>query len=351
MEKSTMAAERTYKVEPKTDNMSETFWFHPKSDEAGRLQKQSGDWVYQDENKGPVVFDGSQPVQVDFIPNRNMVRFLQGDDPQRDPVAVMGLEYSVPEWPSIFVTDPDQIFTEIQFHMNRESGVEFDFALKDGVPSLIVGGKEMELTSMNDMPNTITGFVDLVFDDRSRLYRDVDNGTWTFTDKYGAQHEFDSDQPLRVVFFEPEDDGQRILLTQGGTEAQMSLTYPVPDFPVFTVDKANDLLEPLHQNSMRGWDTQFQLTTDGDHQQARINKQDVPLLGQAPDVVPEIEPIPSPPGHAPSPKRPLPPRMQKELQRVIDSDDRVSRPKGITSPPKPLSAPGAVKPVSSSRKI
>lgn len=206
-------------------------------------------------------------------------------------------------------------------------------------------------TSANDMSNTFTANVDLVFDDRSRLYRDVDNGTWTFTDKYGAQHEFDSDQPLRVIFFEPDDDSQQILLTQGGSEAQMSLIYEVTDFPMFTVDKANDLLEPLHRNSLIGNDTLFELTMDGDHQQARINKQDVPLLGQAPDAVPEIEPIPSPPGHAPSPRGPLPPRVQKELQRVIDSDDRVSRPKGITSPPKPLSAPGAVKPVSSSRKI
>ena len=346
-----MAAEKTYKVEPKTDNMSETFWFHSNSDEAGRLRKQSGDWVYQDENKGPVVFDSSQPVQIDFIPNRSMVRFLQGDDPQRDPVAVMGLEYSVPEWPSIFVSDPDQIFTEIQFHMNRDSGVEFDFALKDGVPSLTVGGKEMELTSSNDMSNIYTGFVDLVWEDRSRLYRDVDNGTWTFTDKFGAQHEFDPDQPLRVVFYDPEDDGQRILLTQGNTEAQMSLIYPVPDFPVFTIDKADDLLGPLHRNSVNGNGTLFELTTDGDHKQARINKQDVPLFGQTPDAVPEIEPIPSPPGHAPSPKGPLPPYLQKALQQVIDGDERVSRPKGISSPPKPLSAPGAVKPVSSSRKI
>ncbi|WP_186392838.1 MULTISPECIES: hypothetical protein [unclassified Pannonibacter] len=204
---------------------------------------------------------------------------------------------------------------------------------------------------MNDVSNTFTANVDLVFDDRSRLYPDIDNGTWTFTDKYGAQHEFNSDQPLRVVFYDPEDGDQRILLTQGDSEAQMSLIYPVPDFPVFTVDKANDLLEPLHQNSMRGWDTQFQLTTGGNQPQARINKQDVPLLGQTPDVVPEIEPIPSPPGPAPSPKKPLPLYLRRELQRVIDSDDPVSRPKRIATPPKPLTAPGAVKPVSSSQKI
>ena len=169
---------------------------------------------------------------------------------------------------------------------------------------------------MTNTPNTTReAWITLKPDSMTRLFKGDD--VWTYTHPDGSQATFESGHELRVHFFDTDEQGPQMLLTQAGSETQVALAQLPENIPMLTVNAAADFLEPVHRNSLQRAPTSVCIATAGEKPAVMVSGSKIAAAPYA------LRGKPLGPSATPAPT--------KSRTRSLGSPTRLSRPgRGIS---------------------